>query len=201
VPEGAARVFGAAVGGACKSAPVAARADWLYIDLEGTTQGPFALSAMRGWHAGGYLPRGVMVRRVGQHADFLPVEDCAELRGPAAPEIEYTACGAKVHIDVSGAVRAGAQAALLMEKRQQFEAQQHAGGTAAGGSPPPRPPLPAPKPTGKPKAASFLGTMKQQVARTEQKARELAGRDMAARAADTSISKMGGAFAPVHWQR
>ena len=56
------------------------QAQWYYLDLQGQTQGPFALRQMREWHAAGYFPPGTQAwRAMGETADDASeLAQCAE---------------------------------------------------------------------------------------------------------------------------
>ena len=58
--------------------------NWVYLDNDGTEQGPFTTEQMKGWFVAGYMQPTRMVKPVGGTGDFVAMSTVPDLTTPAA---------------------------------------------------------------------------------------------------------------------
>jgi hypothetical protein len=66
------------------SLPAPSLTDWLYLDPQGDTQGPFSAQDMSEWYKAGYFQESLMVRR-SIDAVFIPLGQLVKVYGRTAP--------------------------------------------------------------------------------------------------------------------
>lgn len=66
------------------SIPAPSLMDWLYLDPQGDTQGPFSAQDMSEWYKAGYFQESLMVRR-SIDANFIPLGQLVKVYGRTAP--------------------------------------------------------------------------------------------------------------------
>jgi hypothetical protein len=111
------------------AAAAAEAAEWSYRDAQGAQQGPFTLSQMQQWYAGGYLPDSTQVRHV-DDADFVSIGQQSRIY-TAADQIRAVVGSA----DTGGAAQPDSRNSWRQQPGWQYQPQIHPSGIGAAAAP------------------------------------------------------------------